>query len=55
MDDLPKILEGVEGKFIETSRIKIFTRFTTKIQGNQIVFIHGISQVAHILKKQWLI
>ena len=41
MDDLPKILEGVEGKFIETSRIKIFTRFTTKIQGNQIVFIHG--------------
>jgi len=27
MDDLPKILEGVEGKFIETSRIKIFTSF----------------------------
>ncbi len=32
MDDLPKILEGIEGKFIETSRIKVFTRFTPKIQ-----------------------
>jgi len=41
MEDLPQVLEGIETRFLETPRLKIFTRFTPQVNDETIVFVHG--------------
>jgi len=41
MEDLPQVLEGIETRLVDTSRIKTFTRFTPQVSDDVIVFIHG--------------
>ncbi len=41
MEDLPQVLEGIETRFLETPRLKIFTRFTPQVSDETIVFVHG--------------